>query len=90
MKNLHSQHFRQISLASHSLRITEGDIDTPNAVFQVRLNKAAHVPITVEHGTLPGRAYSGEDYGFPDRGILNFPPSARRRKLFPFPFWTTP
>ncbi len=83
MKKLYSQHFRSISLAPRSLRITEGDVDTPNAVFQVRLNKAAHVPITVVYavdrlnfingmGALPG-----DDYDPPTGRTLTFPMGSR-------------
>jgi uncharacterized repeat protein (TIGR01451 family) len=62
---------RRISINDTS--VTEGDIGTTNAVFQLLLSPASSLPITVDFSTADGTALSGQDY-LAQSGTVTFPP----------------
>lgn len=50
------------ALSISDVSITEGDTDTANAVFEVKLSKVYDKPVTVQYDTANGTATAGSDY----------------------------
>uniref|UniRef100_UPI00286B041B Calx-beta domain-containing protein n=1 Tax=Chamaesiphon sp. VAR_48_metabat_135_sub TaxID=2964699 RepID=UPI00286B041B len=64
-----------------SVSFTEGNTGTKNAVFNVTLNKASEVEVTVEASTVDGTATAGSDYTALDKTTIYFAPGETTKQI---------
>ena len=60
------------SISITDKELIEGDIDTKDFIFTVRLNKASIKPVTVKYKTMNNTALAGEDYNEISLNTLTF------------------
>jgi len=67
-------------LTSEEVRVVEGDADTRQAVFTVRLSGASEQTVTVDYATADGTAIAGSDYQAAS-GTLTFAPGVLEQTI---------